>query len=102
MQPLKVKFDATLEIFQKKWPVIIYAEIKLQKDIMNQTQGNWVYRSHILNICTSTSDHSVIEITRIGELWIPVAQKWIKDNIDLQNYYWNHLKDAETRMVELP
>lgn len=102
MLPLKVKFDATLDIFQKNWPVIIYAEIQLQKDIMNPSQGNWVYRSHILNICTSTSDHSVIEITKIGELWIPVAQKWIRDNIDLQSYYWKHLKDAETRTVEIP
>lgn len=102
MQPLKVKFDATLEIFQKNWPVIIHAEIQLQKDIMNPSQGNWVYRSHILNICTSTSNLSVIEISKIGELWIPVAQKWIKDNIDLQHYYWNHLKDAETRNISFP
>jgi hypothetical protein len=95
MTPLKVKFDAVLTIFQKDWPVTIYAEIRLEKDIMNPKQGNWVFKSHILNICTSTSNLSVTEISSIGELWTPVAQRWIKNNIDLTHYYWTNLQDAE-------
>lgn len=95
MTPLKAKFPATLQIFQRDYPVIIFAEIRPEKDILNFEQGMWSFKARVTDICTSTSNLSVTEILKIGELWVPVAQKWIRDNIDLTHHYWNNLQDAE-------
>lgn len=95
MTPLKAKFSATLQIFQRDYPVIIFAEIRPEKDILNFEQGMWSFKARVTDICTSTSNLSVTEILKIGELWVPVAQKWIRDNIDLTHHYWNNLQDAE-------
>lgn len=95
MTPLKAKFPAILQIFQRDYPVIIFAEIRPEKDILNFSQGMWTFKARVTDICTSTSNLSVTEILKIGELWVPVAQKWIKDNIDLTHHYWKHLQDAE-------
>lgn len=95
MTPLKAKFKATLHFFGKDYPVIIFAEIRPERDILNPSQGNYTFKAKVSDICTSTSSLSVTEILRIGELWIPVAQKWIRENIDLTHYYLNNLQDAE-------
>lgn len=95
MTPLKAKFPATLQIFQRDYPVIIFAEIRPERDILNFEQGMWSFKARVTDICTSTSNLSVTEILKIGELWVPVAQKWIRDNIDLTHHYWNNLQDAE-------
>ena len=95
MTPLKVKFNATITAFQHEYPVIIFAEIRPERDILNFSQGVWTFKAKVTDICTSTSNLSVTEISSIGELWTPVAQRWIKNNIDLTHYYWSNLQDAE-------
>ncbi len=95
MTPVKAKFDALLNVFQKNYPVIIYAEIKPEKDIMNTLQGRWTFKARVTDICTSTSNLSVVEMASVGEIWIPLAAKWIRDNIDLTHYYWTNRQDQE-------
>ena len=95
MTPLKAKFNASITAYQREYPVIIFAEIRPEKDILNFSQGLWTFKARVTDICTSTSNLSVTQILQIGELWMPLAQKWIKDNIDLTHYYWTHLQDAE-------
>lgn len=95
MTPLKAKFNATITVFQSEFQVIIFAEIRAEKDILNFSQGQWTFKAKVTDICTSTSNLSVTQILQIGELWIPLAQKWIKDNIDLTHHYWSNLQDAE-------
>ena len=35
MTPLKAKFNATITAYQREYPVIIFAEIRPEKDILN-------------------------------------------------------------------
>ena len=94
MTPLKSKFDASIKVFDNEYHVTIFADVAPERDILNFTQGIWTFKARVTDICTSTSNLSVTEIIRIGELWTPLAQKWIKENIDLTHYYWTNLKDT--------